>query len=330
MNRLSSLLILLLILAFSVGCVAPQLPAAMGPKTKVMVMLDWVPNTNHTGIYVAQAKGWYSEEGLDVEIIQPGETGVEQVVATGSADFGISFEEQVTQARAEGVPIVSIAAIIQHNTSGFAAPADRGIKSPKDFEGKKYGAFGSPIERAMLAQLMGCFDADVNKVEFVDVGWADFFTITERGDIDFAWIFYGWTGIEAKLRGKPIDILMLKDYSDCVPDYYTPVIITSEKMIAERPEIVRRFMRATSKGYSFAIGNPAESAQILLKAAPESNPKLVKESQLWLSKQYQADADRWGEQKLEVWERYANWMADAGLLPRRIDASKAFTNEFLP
>lgn len=300
------------------------------PATKVILRLDWVPNTNHTGIYVAQAKGYYKAEGLEVEIVEPGEGGgSEQVVAAGGADFGISFQEGVTQARAQDVPIVSIAAIIQHNTSGFAAPKSKRITRPKDFEGKRYGAFGSPVEKAMLAQLMKCDGGDVEKVQFVDIGASDYFVATQR-DVDFSWIFYGWTGIEAQLRNEPLDIVMLSDWSQCVPDYYTPIIITSEKAIAEKPDLVKRFMAATAKGYKDAIANPKEAADILLKAAPENNPDLVRRSQEWLSPRYQADAARWGEQKAEVWQRYADWMADANLLPKRIDGSKAFTNQFLP
>ena len=86
------------------------------------VVLDWTPNTNHTGLYVARDNGFFKDHGLDVEIIQPGEAGADTMVATGAADFGVGYQEGMTQARIQGVPLVSIAAIIQHNTSGFASP----------------------------------------------------------------------------------------------------------------------------------------------------------------------------------------------------------------
>ncbi len=301
-----------------------------GDLIPVTMMLDWVPNTNHTGLYVAQAQGWYKEQGLDVRIVEPSqENTVVQVVAAGQADFGVSYQEEVTHARAEDVPVVSIAAIIQHNTSGFASPQAKGLVRPKDLEGKKYGAFGSPIEKAMLTALLACDGGDASRIEFVDVGWADYFVITQR-DVDFAWIFYGWTGIEAEVRGEPLNVIMLSDWVQCVPDYYTPVIIASEKTVAEHKDLARRFMAATSRGYRYAIEHPAEAADILLKATPESNPALIRRSQQWLSPRYQADAARWGEQTLTVWQRYADWMADQGLIPRRIDPAKAFTTEFLP
>ncbi len=305
-------------------------PAGAAEPDKVTMMLDWVPNTNHTGLYVALDKGWYEEQGLEVEIVEPAESGSpEKVVAAGQIDFAVSHQEDVSHARAEDIPIVSIAAIIQHNTSGFASPKEKDITRPKDFEGKKYGAWGSPIEQAVLEVLMACDDADVDEVEFVNVGWADYFVVTKR-DVDFAWIFYGWTGIEAELRDEPLNIVMLSEWSDCVPDYYTPVIVTSEQAIEEKPDVIRRFMAATSQGYEFAIENPEEAADILLSYVPESNPELVKASQEWLSDQYQADAPCWGVQKLEIWQGYADWMAEREVLPKHIEAEKAFTNEFLP
>lgn len=295
---------------------------------KVKIVLDWTPNTNHTGIYVAKAKGYFEEEGLDVEIMLPGEAGADQLVAAKQAEFGVSYQEGITEARVQGVPIVSIAAIIQHNTSGFASPVEKNITTPKDFEGKTYGGWGAPLEKAVLDSLMQEVGADVEKVNILNIGDADFFTAVKR-DIDFAWIYYGWTGIEAELRGEPINIVYLTDYSEKL-DYYTPVLSTSEKMIEEKPETVRKFVAAVSKGYEFSIENPEEAAEILLEAVPELDADLVKESQKWLSTKYQDDAPRWGEQKLEVWENYANWMYEHGLLETKLEAEKAFTNKFLP
>ncbi|MCX7859750.1 MAG: ABC transporter substrate-binding protein [Chloroflexus sp.] len=331
MRRWFVLTLVLLLTACGGGAATPVTPTQV-PPTKVRVGLDWTPNTNHTGLYVAQDKGYYAQQGLEVEILGAQEGGtVEQLVAAGRLDFGISYQEGVTQARVEGVPIVSIAAIIQHNTSGFASRAEEGITSPRDFIGKKYGAFGSPIEEAVIRGLLECAGVgdQFNQVKFVDIGSSDFFVATERDEVDFVWIFKGWTGIEAEVRGVPLNIVMMNDVQ-CIPDYYTPVLITSEKLIAEQPDLVRRFLAATSAGYRFAIEQPAEAAAILLKAAPELDAELVRRSQQYLAGQYQAEAPRWGEQKLEVWRAYAQWMADRNLIARMIEPEKAFTNAFLP
>jgi len=295
---------------------------------KVTVVLDWTPNTNHTGLYVAKEKGFFEEEGLDVTIKMPGDAGADQLVASEKAEFGVGYQEGITQARVQGVPLVSIAAVIQHNTSGFASPVSKNIKSPKDFEGKTYGGWGSPVEESVIASLMQQEEAQVDKVKIVNMGDADFFTAVER-DIDFAWIYYGWTGIEAELRGKEINMVYLTDYTDKL-DYYTPVLTTSENMIEKNPETVEAFVKATTKGYEYSIKNPSDAADVLIKAAPDLDAELVKKSQEWLSTKYQDDAKRWGEQRLEVWENYATWMYDNGLLESKLDAEKAFTNEFLP
>nr|WP_259549155.1 ABC transporter substrate-binding protein [Heyndrickxia oleronia] len=294
----------------------------------VTVVLDWTPNTNHTGLYVAKEKGYFKDEGLDVDIIQPGEAGADQLVAAGKAQFGISAQESITEARIQGVPIVSIAAIIQHNTSGFASPKEKNITSPKDFENKTYGGWGAPVEKAVLDSLMKKEHADVEKTKIINMGETDFFTAVKR-DIDFAWIYYGWTGVEAELRGEKINMVYLTDYSNKL-DYYTPVLTTNEKMIEKDPETIKHFLAATSKGYTYAIDHPDDAADLLIKAVPDLDPKLVKASQKWLSPKYQDDAARWGEQKQEIWENYASWMYDNHLLDKKLDSKKAFTNQFLP
>lgn len=330
---------LLLALTACSGGAGGGTPAATGePKAAdsgdaqtlrdVSVVLDWTPNTNHTGLYAAVDQGFYEQEGLKVTILQPGAGGADQMVASGEVPFGISYQESITQARVQGVPLVSLAAVIQHNTSGFAAPTDRNIKSPKDFEGKRYGGWGSPVEAAVMKSIMDQEGADVSKVENINMGDADFFTAAKR-DIDFAWIFYAWTGIEAKLRGEPIDMLYVKDYSDSL-DYYTPVIATNEKQIADDPELVKAFMKATSEGYEYAIDHPAEAADILIQAVPDLDPELVKASQKWLSPKYRDDADQWGMQKPEVWDNYGKWMSSQNLLEGEFDSTKAFTNDYLP
>jgi ABC-type nitrate/sulfonate/bicarbonate transport system substrate-binding protein len=195
--RVTAILLLTLPLILSACGQSSDDNSASEGKKKVTLMLDWLPNTNHTGLYVAQDKGYFADEGLDVEIVTPAETSANELVGAGKAPFGISSQEYVTQARAQGVPIVSIATILQHNTSGFAAPKEKKIRSPKDFVGKTYGGWGTPIENAFIQtvlELDGIKTKNVeDKVRIVNIGQADFFTAVKR-DIDFSWIYYGWTG----------------------------------------------------------------------------------------------------------------------------------------
>ncbi|MFC1899184.1 ABC transporter substrate-binding protein [Chloroflexota bacterium] len=332
MKRLILLIVLL---------IAIQVFTACGPSNgevvpvseeliPVKLLLDWVPNTNHTGIFVADGNGYFEESGLDIEIIQPGEVYPEAAVASGTADFGISFQEYVTLARAGDVPIVSIAAVIQHNTSGFASAAGLNVASPADFEGLRYGAFGTPFEAPTLKALMEHAGGDFEKLEIVDTGWADPLALIAENQIDIAWIFYGWQGFQAQQQEIDLNILMMEDYFEFIPDYYTPVIITSEDSITDKPEVIEAFMEALSRGYDFAIENPDEAAEILVAAVPELDLELIKASQVWISEYYQEDAPRWGEQKEEVWQDYIDWMVAQGILLSPIISSDAFTNQFLP
>ena len=326
MCKKSIFTIMLLSVVLAASCGGP----ASKELTPVILTLDWVPNTNHTGIFVAQANGYFRDAGLDVQIIQPGEVYPEAAVASGASDFGISFQEAVTLARADGVPIVSIAAIIQHNTSGFASPAALNVKSPKDFEGLRYGSYESPFEAPTLQVLMQSAGADFSKLKFVSIGFDDPLALLAEKQIDLAWIFYGWQGIQAERQGVALNVVMMRDYFHVIPDYYTPVVITSESVVNTKPEVARAFMRALSRGYDYAIKNPGAAADILLAAAPELDAGLVKASQAWISSNYQAEAPRWGEQKESVWQGYINWMVDHDILAMPISADAAFTNAFLP
>jgi len=321
------LVILLLIVSLSVTACGKSTEKALTP---VKLMLDWVPNTNHSGIFVAQEKGYFKEAGLDVQIIQPGEVYPEAAVASGAADFGISYQESVTLARAEDVPIVSIAAVIQHNTSGFASSADLNVSGPAGFEGLRYGSFGSPFESPTLSVLMQSAGADFTKLKIIDIGYNDPLALISQKKIDMAWIFYGWEGIAAQQQGIKLNIITMKDYYNVIPDYYTPVVIASEKTLKAKPDVVRAFLKALSRGYQFAIQNPDEVSSILVRAAPELDSNLVKTSQQWISPYYQADAPRWGEQKHSVWQNYIDWEVKYSILKNPISSSDAFTNQFLP
>ncbi|MDF2531078.1 MAG: transporter substrate-binding protein [Clostridia bacterium] len=335
MKKITLLLCALLILTMVLsGCAQnqPQTPAPTEPALleKVTVILDWVPNTNHTGMYAALESGYYKEQGLDVEIIQPTAGGSADLIAAGQGQFGISYQEQVTYARTAETPLAvkAIAAIIQHNTSGFASPKEKNIVTPKDFEGKKYGGWGSPAEEAMLKGLMEKNGADFSKLEMVDIGAVDFFTSVQN-NVDFTWIYYGWDGIAAELQEFPLNFIKLQD-EDANLDFYTPVIITNEDMLKNNPELVKKFLKATAMGYQDSISKPEEAVEALLKHAPEIDRDLAVASQQYLASEYIADAPRWGEMKLETWENYANWMFNNKLINVKLNANEAYTNEYLP
>lgn len=296
---------------------------------KVTVILDWTPNTNHTGIYVAKDKGYYEELGLDVEIVQPSEGSSLQLLAAKKGDFAISYQEDLTYARTSDspLPVKAIAAIIQHNTSGFASPKEKGIETIKDFEGKTYGGFGGASEEGILKAVMEKNGADPGKLTSVIVGDEDFFAAT-KNNIDIEWTFEGWTNIEAKLKGVELNYIPIRDLDKDL-DYYTPIIAASEETIANKKDMTKKFMEATTKGYEYAIENPEESGKILVKMVPEIGEELAIESQKYLASKYKEDVEVFGEMKDSVWDNYTNFLLKNKLINKEMKASEAYTNEFL-
>lgn len=327
-NRTKSEHLILLSLCLLSMMSTPLWASGSQEDTQITAVLDWTINTNHTGLYVAKELGFYEAAGLDVQIQTPPETGSASLIVSGQAEFAVSTQENVSYARAAGLPLSAIAAVIQHNSSGFAARREAGIQSPADFEGKSYGGWGSPVEEAMLRALMDEHNADYNTVKNISIGSLDFFAATSR-NIDFTWIFEGWDGVAAELKGIDISFIRLADELE-VLDYYTPVLISNENYIENHPGTVRSFLAATAEGYRYCIEHPQEAAEILLSCAPELDQELVRASMDFLAPRYQADAPYWGMMKKEVWRGYKEWLQENKLLDGDFPVDTAFTNRFLP
>ena len=313
------------------GSAAPSAaPEGTGGEVReVTVMLDWTPNTNHSGLYLALDDGWYADAGLDVRIIQPGAQGGLPALASGDADFAVSVQEAVTPARAQGAPVVSVAAIIASNTSSLIALAGEGIGRPADLAGHRYGGFGGELETELVRTLVECDGGDPDAVEFVEVGNVDYRAGLERDFYDFVWIFDGWDGIRLEQVGLDITSIRFADHFDCIPNWYTPLLATSQQLIDGDPQLVSDFMAATARGYERAIEAPDEAADALLAAAPELDEELVRESARYLADEY-APEGPWGVQEAAVWDEFTAFLQEAAIAADDIDVDAAWTNEFLP
>ncbi|MDR0356967.1 MAG: ABC transporter substrate-binding protein [Clostridiales Family XIII bacterium] len=296
--------------------------------TKIVLVLDYLPNTNHTGIYVARDKGYYAEEGLDADIIEPADNAVTTLIATGKGDYGISFQEDVTYALTsdDPLPIKAIATIIQHNTSGFASYEGKNITRPKEFEGKVYAGWGAPSEEAVIQAVMEADGGDFSKLTVVTSDGSGYASLTDK--VDLNWIFWGWDGIAAERDGVPLNYIELTQFDERL-DYYTPVIIASDEKLKNDPNVTRAFLSATKRGYEYAIEHPEEAAEILSKYAEGYDTEMLIESQKYLNEKYIDDAESWGVMRDEVWDRYTAFMREYGLISSDISASDCYTNEFL-
>ncbi len=302
-----------------------------GGLTPVTLMLNWTPNNHHAGIYVALENGWYREAGIDLKIVEPSQAGADAVVATGGADFGISQSESLLPARAEGAPIVSIATLLPYNDSSLMSLGNRGITRPRDLAGKRYGGYGGALETELVKTLVSCDGADPDSVTFVEVGNIDYLVGLDSGRFDFVWVFEGWDVLRARaVAQRNVASIKFADYPRCVPDWYTPIVIASERTLRERPDLVRAFLAATSRGYQAAAADAKSASAALLTVAPESDGLLVQASAVYHAPKYLGTDGRWGVQRAETWSAFAAFLRRAQLLEKDVDTARAFTNDFLP
>ena len=297
---------------------------------KVTFVLDWTPNTNHTGLYVAQEKGYFEEAGLEVEIVQPPEDGAEVLVASGKAQFGISFQDTMASALIgeDALPITAVAAVLQHNTSGIISREGERMDSPKGMEGHSYATWNTPIEIATLKKVVTDDGGDFSKVELIPSTVTDEVSALMTNSVDSIWIFYGWAGVKMELEGLATDYFAFADI-DPVFDYYTPVVIAGNQFLEEKPETAKAFLKALRKGYEFAIENPEEAADILCKEAPELDKELVVASQKYLKDQYQAESEYWGYIDAERWNNFYNWINENELVEGTLPLNQGFSNDYL-
>jgi len=320
------------------GSSAGSSAASVAPAT-VSVALSWTPNTDYTGLYVAQSKGFLAEQGITIKILPYGSTAPETLVSRGLADFGFSYQAGTAYAHAAGADVVSVFAPNQKGTYAIGVRADRAdIVSPKDLDGKIYAGFGTPDEGPELTYVIKH-----------DGGKGDFRTVTLNtsayqalyaGKADFTIPVVTWEGVEAKLAGKPMKTFAFTDYG--FPEQYSVLLTSSNKYLTAHPDLAKRFIAALTKGYAFAADNPADAAKIVIDTNPGvfTNPDLVTQSQALLaSGGYLKDANgNVGHQDPALWATYGSFLFTNGLLVdgdgKKItvepDWTTYYTNAYLP
>lgn len=297
---------------------------------KITFVLDWTPNTNHTGIYVAQEKGYFEDAGLEVEIVQPPEDGAEVLVASGKAQFGVSFQDSMVPAvtGADALPIEAVAAVLQHNTSGIISRKGEGMDRPKGMEGKKYATWNLDLEKATIKNVVEADGGDFSKVELIPSTVTDEVSALKSKSVDAIWIFYGWAGIATEVAGLETDYFAFKDINSAF-DFYTPVIISNSEWLLDNSDTAKAFLSAAKKGYEFAIENPEEAGDILCEAAPELDKEMVQASQEYMKDQYKAEAEQWGYIDPARWNAFYNWVSENGLSEEKIPENTGFSNDYL-
>ena len=309
------------------GGTAPSEPAAR----PVTLMLNWTPNAHHVGIYAALAEGWYAEAGIDLTVVEPADAGVEQAVASGAADIGLAQAESLLPARAAGVPVVSVAAVLPVNDSALFALAADGIDRPRDLQGARYGGFGGALETEIISRLVACDGGDPAAVQQVTLGNVDYLAGMQADQFDVAWVFSGWDVLRAEqVEGVPVTQIRLADWAECLPNWYTPLVLTSQRLADTDPDLLRDVLAVTARGYDLAADDPRRAAALLEQQVPELDPALVRASVAYYAPLLTLPGRPWGEQDEATWVAFAEVLDEAGLLTEPVDATAAFTDAFLP
>ncbi|MDP9366067.1 MAG: ABC transporter substrate-binding protein [Chloroflexota bacterium] len=306
----------------------PAMPAA-AQESSVTVALDWYPNANHAGLYLALASGWFAEEGLAVDLYTPADpTTVLQTVGAGRDTFGISYQTDVLLARAAGVPVVSGAALVQQPLMGIMVLDASGIERPADLQGKTVAYPGIPSQEAFLATMLEADGLGMADVELVNVGF-ELTPALVSGRADAAMGAY-WTHetILAEREGFPVGLLRVEAWG--VPPYYELVLVASERTVADDAEMVRRFLAATRRGYEAAAADPAAALDALAAASPDLDRAVEEEGLTLLIPTWTAGGVAFGTQEPARWADYAAWMAERGLIPAGLDVTAAYRVDLPP
>jgi ABC-type nitrate/sulfonate/bicarbonate transport system substrate-binding protein len=318
----------------------PNSPAAgSAAAATVRLALDWTPNTDHTGFFVARHEGWYRDAGITLRVLPYSGTTPETLVGAHQAECGISFQDALTFAVAAGVKAKSVMAILQHNASEIAVLDTSPIRRPKDLDGKVYGGFGYPNEVPTIRFVIK-HDGGKGVFKNVTIDTAAYEALYAKR-VDFTIPFRAWEGVDAEQRGIKLRYFAFTDYG--FPDFYQVVLACDSDWLAREPDAARRFVGATVRGFELAARDPVAAAKMLVDENPgvfDSNPRLPRASAEFLAsgKYYVDEAGRVGPQTLDRWRGYSGFLYDQGLLVDGAgkplttppDYGSLFTDDFLP
>ncbi|MBA2247414.1 MAG: ABC transporter substrate-binding protein [Chloroflexia bacterium] len=298
--------------------------------TEVTIALDWYPNANHAGLYMAQDRGYFTDAGLAVTLQVPADpTTVLQTVGAGRDTFGISYQTEILFARSQQIPVVSVAALVQHPLNSMMVLADSPIQRPGDLAGKRVAISGLPSDGAILETMLGADGLSTSDVEVIDVGY-DLMPAVLSGRVDAVVGVY-WTHetILAARQGTPVRFFRVEEWG--VPDHYELILVAGESVVADQEAMVREVLGAIQRGYEDAIADPDEAISLLAAASPDLDAEVEREgigllAPVWTD----SGAVAFGTQTEERWNLFGGWLKGQNLLDPDVDVAAAWRGDLLP
>lgn len=303
--------------------------APSGEAADVRLALDWFPWAEHSGLYLAQERGYFEDENLNVTIEVPAnpEDGL-RLAGSGEVTFAISYQADTLFAREQEIPVVSVAAMVQHPLDSIMSLTSAGIERPADLAGKKVGHAGLPSSEALIETVLMSDGLSMDDVELINVGF-NLAPALISGQVDAVIGAYAvYETFQIEQQGEEVSALLLTDWG--VPDYYELILVSGEDMVASNPDVIQRFISALVRGYNDAIADPQAAIDALLDNNPDAVREVEEASIDELATYWTDDgAVPFGTQTAEKWQSYADWLKENDLLAAEVDPASAFTNEFV-
>lgn len=300
--------------------------------TELTLALDWTPNINHIGFFIAKQNGFYQELGLKVEILDPiidsyAVTPAKKV-ELGQADFALCPTESIISyhTKAQPFPLMAVAAILQQDLSAIAVKKDSAIRSPKDLDGKTYASYQARYEDGIVRQMI----KNAGGKGEIDIAYPEKLGIFETilsGKYDATWVFLNWEAVAVEASEASLRYFKMEDYD--IPYSYSPVLAAGAERVKTRAGDYRAFLAATKKGYLYAQQNPEAAIAILQLLLPPSDQHIDLAKALAASAPYFGADDNWGQMQLSVVAEFLRWIQENSLEKATLSIDNLMTNELL-
>jgi putative hydroxymethylpyrimidine transport system substrate-binding protein len=331
-KRLTVLIAAVILAASLAGCGEKKeaATASAGSSQQLSLMLDWFPNADHVGIYQALAEGDFTKADLDVHVQIPSDPADPlRLLAAGKVDAAISYEPEVLLARNQGLPLVSVAAIVQEPLTSIVSVGSKHITRPAQLRGKKVGDAGIPYQQAYLQTILARAGVPASSVKEINVG-DNLVPAMLSGRVDATLgAFWNYEAIQLAQLHKHPNVIHMQAVG--VPTYDELVVVVRKNTIVNHPDVVRRFVQALARGYESVRRNPQAAVTNLVHASSGLDPKLQLASvRATLPAFFPSNpADPWGWQNPNQWNTYGQWMLSNHLISQPNAVLDASTNELL-
>jgi putative hydroxymethylpyrimidine transport system substrate-binding protein len=300
---------------------------ALSSMTDATLVLDFIPNAVHAGIYQALEAGYYKEENINLKIIQPTSTAdTLKLIDAGKAEFGIADGIDVATQITDGRDAKGIMALLERPPGGLITLKKEGITNPKELEGKTVGITGVPSDTAILNTVVSDAGGDPNNINVVTIGFNGVQNL-ENGKVAAFTGFIPADGVQVEHDGFPTESFPLDEWGG--PSYPGLVVFSTQARIEQEPALMQAFVSATIKGYEDVFKNPQEGIEALVNANPDVNEELATESLKAYMPLFKGKASQYGIFETSVIEELSEFMVENELAKEGFSPSRYATNEFV-